>query len=98
MAPTALVAGRGAARLITPALQMDMDPGLGRDKEDREGRCADPGALRPRGTQINLNVMDKQTILEAHKDPSKYPDLWRVTASAPREPFPEFRRSWWIGS
>jgi formate C-acetyltransferase len=27
------------------------------------------------GTQINLNVMDKQTILEAHQDPSKYPDL-----------------------
>ena len=27
------------------------------------------------GTLINVNVMDKQKILEAHKDPSKYPDL-----------------------
>ncbi len=27
------------------------------------------------GTQINLNIMDKEKVLEAHKDPSKYPDL-----------------------
>jgi formate C-acetyltransferase len=27
------------------------------------------------GTQINLNVLDKDKVLEAHKDPSKYPDL-----------------------
>jgi len=27
------------------------------------------------GTQINMNVMDTARVLEAHKDPSKYPDL-----------------------
>ena len=27
------------------------------------------------GTQINLNVLDREKILEAHEDPSKYPDL-----------------------
>jgi formate C-acetyltransferase len=27
------------------------------------------------GTQINLNIMDAARILEAHKDPSKFPDL-----------------------
>jgi formate C-acetyltransferase len=27
------------------------------------------------GTLINMNVLDKKKILEAHKDPSKYPDL-----------------------
>ena len=27
------------------------------------------------GTMINMNIIDKETILEAHKDPSKYPDL-----------------------
>jgi formate C-acetyltransferase len=27
------------------------------------------------GTQINMNIMDVQQVLEAHKDPSKYPDL-----------------------
>lgn len=27
------------------------------------------------GTQINMNIVDKEQILEAHKDPSKFPDL-----------------------
>ena len=27
------------------------------------------------GTLINVNIMDKEKVLEAHKDPSKYPDL-----------------------
>ncbi len=27
------------------------------------------------GTQINMNVMDAARVLEAHQDPSKYPDL-----------------------
>jgi formate C-acetyltransferase len=27
------------------------------------------------GTQINLNLIDRERILEAHEDPSKYPDL-----------------------
>ena len=27
------------------------------------------------GTQINMNIMDVAQVLEAHQDPSKYPDL-----------------------
>ncbi len=27
------------------------------------------------GTLMNLNVLNRQKILEAHEDPSKYPDL-----------------------
>jgi formate C-acetyltransferase len=27
------------------------------------------------GTQINMNILDREKILEAHRDPSKYPDL-----------------------
>ena len=27
------------------------------------------------GTLINVNIMDKEKVIEAHKDPSKYPDL-----------------------
>ncbi|MCD7795902.1 MAG: formate acetyltransferase, partial [Alistipes sp.] len=27
------------------------------------------------GTLINANIMDRETILAAHADPSKYPDL-----------------------
>jgi pyruvate-formate lyase len=32
-------------------------------------------AFDPGGTQINMNVMDAARVLEAYKDPSKYPDL-----------------------
>jgi pyruvate-formate lyase len=27
------------------------------------------------GTQINLNIVDKEKIMEAHKSPDKFPDL-----------------------
>lgn len=27
------------------------------------------------GTLINANIMDRETILAAHADPAKYPDL-----------------------
>lgn len=27
------------------------------------------------GTQINMNVVNREQILEAHKDPSRFPDL-----------------------
>ena len=27
------------------------------------------------GTLININVLDKEKLLEAHQDPSKHPDL-----------------------
>jgi len=69
--------GRGAARLRQhgPAAT-GHGSGLGRDEEGIEKVAA---LIRAHfalgGTQINLNVMDKQTILEAHQDPSKYPDL-----------------------
>ena len=78
-APTALAVAVAAVQPgygNTGPLQLDMDPGLGRDEEGIEKVAA---LIRAHfalgGTQINLNVMDKQTILEAHQDPSKYPDL-----------------------
>ncbi len=57
-------------------MQLELDPGLSRSTED----IAKVGSLIRThfdlgGTQINLNVLDKQKVLEAHKDPSKYPDL-----------------------
>ncbi len=57
-------------------LQLDLDPGMGNSKEDLDKVAAlikshfDMG-----GTLININVLDKKTILEAHKDPYKYPEL-----------------------
>jgi formate C-acetyltransferase len=57
-------------------LQLDLDPGLGRDDEAVDTIEAllltyfDLG-----GTLVNINVMDKQTILEAYEDPSRHADL-----------------------
>lgn len=78
-APTALAVAVAAVQPgygNTGPLQLDMDPGLGRDEEGIEKVAALIQAhFALGGTQINLNVIDKAQILEAHKDPNKYPDL-----------------------
>jgi pyruvate-formate lyase len=57
-------------------MQIELDPGLPRDEDavdlivDLIGTHMELG-----GTQINMNVMDVDRVLEAHEDPSKYPDL-----------------------
>ena len=33
------------------------------------------GHFRQGGTMVNINVLDKKRLLEAHEDPSKHPDL-----------------------
>ena len=57
-------------------MQLELDPGLVREKE-ASGKVA--SLIRTHfdlgGTQINLNVLDKAKVLEAHQDPSKHPDL-----------------------
>ncbi len=78
-APTALaraVASVECGYGNTAPLQLDMDPGLGESEATR----AKVGALIRThcdmgGTMINLNVVNREQILDAHKDPSKYPDL-----------------------
>jgi formate C-acetyltransferase len=60
----------------TAPMQLDLDPGLAKDEGGLENVMSlikthfDLG-----GTQINLNVMDSEKVLEANEDPSKYPDL-----------------------
>ncbi len=78
-APTALAVAVAAVQPgygNTAPLQLDLDPGLGRDDA---GIAAVTALIRSHfalgGTQINLNVLDKAQILEAHRDPGKYPDL-----------------------
>ena len=78
-APTALALAVAAVQPgygNTAPMQIELDPGISKDEEDREKVVTlikthmDLG-----GTQINLNIMDKEKILAAHKDPSKFPDL-----------------------
>ncbi|MBP1649363.1 MAG: formate acetyltransferase [Bacteroidetes bacterium] len=78
-APTALALAVAAVQPgygNTAPMQLELDPGISRDEEDREKVIT---LIRTHmdlgGTQINLNIVDRETILEAHKDPSKFPDL-----------------------
>lgn len=60
----------------TAPMQIELDPGLGKN-EDEIQKVVD--LVRTHfdlgGTQINMNIVDRQRILEAHEDPSKFPDL-----------------------
>jgi len=60
----------------TAPMQMELDPALSKD----EGGVENVANLIKThfdlgGTQINLNIMDADQVLEAHEDPSKHPDL-----------------------
>jgi pyruvate-formate lyase len=57
-------------------MQLELDPGI----TGEEGGVELISNLirthfRLGGTQINLNILDSKKILEAHKNPSQYPDL-----------------------
>ena len=78
-APTAMATGIAMIQPNfgnTAPLQIEFDPGLSREEGGIE--CVmqlikthfDMG-----GTLINLNVLDKKVLMEAHADPSTHPDL-----------------------
>ena len=60
----------------TVPLQMELDPGIARQEEGIEKMKA---LIRTfcdlNGTLMNLNVLSKEQVLEAHQDPGRYPDL-----------------------
>jgi pyruvate-formate lyase len=60
----------------TAPMQIELDPLITRE-EDGVSSVASliAGHFALGGTQINLNILDAQKVLEAHQDPSKYPDL-----------------------
>ncbi|MBN1248903.1 MAG: formate acetyltransferase [Anaerolineae bacterium] len=77
-------------------MQIDLDPGLVKDEDGVDHVMNlitthfDLG-----GTQINMNILDKEQVLAAHKDPSLYPDLIvRVTGFSAyfNRLSPEFRQ------
>jgi formate C-acetyltransferase len=78
-APTAMAVAVAAVQPgygNTAPMQIDMDPGISKDEGGVENVMSlikthfDLG-----GTQINMNVMNAEKVLEAHEDPGKYPDL-----------------------
>jgi formate C-acetyltransferase len=60
----------------TAPMQIEFDPGLSRSSEDMR-KVAD--LIRTHfelgGTQINMNILDRKAVLEAHRDPATHPDL-----------------------
>jgi formate C-acetyltransferase len=83
----ALTAKANAVAYVQPGwgnsapLQLDVDPRL---LKEVGGIEALESLIRTHnqqgGTLINLNIVSREKILEAHKDPMKYPDLMvRVT-------------------
>jgi formate C-acetyltransferase len=78
-APTALAVAVASVQPgygNTAPMQIELDPGLSGADEDID-KVVD--LIRTHfdlgGTQINMNIVDKKKILEANKDPYKYPDL-----------------------
>lgn len=60
----------------TAPFQMELDPGLGNMEGGVEKLMALLEThLKHGGTLINVNIVDADKILAAHKDPSLYPDL-----------------------
>ena len=60
----------------TAPVQLEIDPGIGNDKEGILKMAAMIKTIMNTGnTLLNINIIDTDKILEAHKDPMKYPDL-----------------------
>ena len=60
----------------TAPLQIEFDPKLALDKKGVEVvRNFILGHFEQGGTLININILDKETILEANKNPDLHPDL-----------------------
>lgn len=60
----------------TAPVQLEVDPQIAGDAEGVKKMVAMiKGILSTGNTLLNINIIDKKKILEAHKDPYKYPDL-----------------------
>jgi len=60
----------------TTPVQLEFDPSLANTPESVAKVAAYIRTIFDRGaTLLNINIMDRAKVLEAHQDPSKYPDL-----------------------
>lgn len=78
-APTALALTVAAVQPgygNTAPMQIELDPGLSKNRGDID-KVVDliTTHFDLGGTQINMNILDKKAVLEAHADPSTHPDL-----------------------
>ena len=78
-APTAMVKAIAAIQPgygNTAPVQMELDPGIARGENGLAGvKSLIKTHFDLGGTLFNINVFDKAKVLEAHKDPSRFPEL-----------------------
>ena len=81
----------------TAPMQWELDPGFAKEDNVSVVEAILKAHFKMGGTLVNVNIMDKDMILKAHKDPSLYPDLVvRVTGFTAYFCMlsPEFRQLW----
>lgn len=59
----------------TAPMQWELDPSLAKKEHAPLIGSIIKSHFEMGGTLINVNIMDKDKVLEAHKDPTKYPEL-----------------------
>lgn len=59
----------------TAPMQWELDPGFAKEDNVSVVEAILKAHFKMGGTLVNVNIMDKDMILKAHKDPSLYPDL-----------------------
>lgn len=60
----------------TSPVQLELDPAIGASTEGIDKICSLIRTMMEDGcTLLNINLIDEDRILEAHQDPSKFPDL-----------------------
>lgn len=59
----------------TAPMQWEIDPSLAREDNVELIGAILRAHFKMGGTLVNVNVMDKQTVLAAHENPDKYPEL-----------------------
>jgi formate C-acetyltransferase len=59
----------------TAPMQWELDPTFAKDNNVEIIEAIIKTHVELGGTLINVNIMDKETILAAHKDPAAYPEL-----------------------
>ncbi|MCK9435994.1 MAG: pyruvate formate lyase family protein [Synergistaceae bacterium] len=59
----------------TAPMQWELDPSFAKEKDIEVIESIIKTHVELGGTLINVNIMDKDTVLKAHKNPSAYPEL-----------------------
>lgn len=75
LALAATIARMQPGRGNTAPMQWELDPTFAKDENVDIIKAIIKAHFKMGGTLINVNIMDKQRVFEAHRDPTLYPEL-----------------------